>query len=203
MSHCGPFQHYQFCDSMRWRELLESDWSLDTPMTPYWSAWNFGSSAVSPQSFPKWLKTSFLWHNFSSFLCTDQQCHLLVLYLCASDYNVCFSILCLLQEVSPWCFLVHFGKILWASSSHVLFFFRTFITWKTSAIISKISSQTGNSSKLVPYVLISLSQHNQMQGASCSLSLTSWSCSPPAFHHPATSGTALPENWLAKKKSYF
>lgn len=55
-------------------------------------------------------------------------------------------------------------NILWASSSHVLFFFKPFISWKTSAINSKLNSQMGNSWKLVPYVPISLSQHNQMPG---------------------------------------
>lgn len=41
------------------------------------------------------------------------------------------------------------------------------------------------------------------RGASCSPSLTFWSCSPPAFHHPITSGTALPKNWLGEKRVIF
>lgn len=61
-------------------------------------------------------------------------------------------------------FLVHFGKILWASGSRVRFFFKPFIAWKTRAINSKLNSQMGNSWKLVPSVPISLSQHNQMPG---------------------------------------
>lgn len=98
-----------------------------------------------------------------------------------------------------------FGKILWASSSHVLFFFKPFIAWKTSAINSKLKSQTGNSWKLVPYVLISLSQHNQMPGGHRALPV---SHPDPAAHQLSTtqeltSGTALSENCLGKKRVIF
>lgn len=154
------------------------------------------------QSFPKWLKTSFLWHNFCPFLCTDQQCHLLLLSLCASDFNVCFSIFCLLQELSTLRAMPVLPRKNIVGIYFSCCFLFPFIAWKASAINGKLNSQTGNSWKLVPYVLISLSQYNQMPGASCSPSLISWSCCPPAFYHPATWGTALPENWFGKKELF-
>lgn len=53
-------------------------------------------------------------------------------------------------------------------------------------------------------VPVSLSQHNQMLGCQKGvLSQPHLLILLPTFYHAATSGTALPENWLGKKKKLF